>query len=108
MNVGVVFGIEVSGGHAWTRVEVSGELDLCTAPVLHQALARERAAGRPTILDLSDITFVDSAGLVEVMDAITAAQENGWHFGIAAHLSPAVTRTARIAGVLAQLPLVEQ
>jgi anti-sigma B factor antagonist len=102
------FAIELSGGHTWARIAVAGELDLCTAPELREALEREHDAHRPTTVDLSAVTFIDSTGIMTLLNACRDAQENAWDLGIASPLSEAVTRTARVAGVLALLPLVEE
>ena len=50
---------EVRGG--WTVVAVSGELDADTVPVLSDRL--EESTGANVVVDLSDVTYLDSAGL---------------------------------------------
>ena len=46
-------------------VRVKGELDLSTAPALRTELKRLIAEGaRHLLLDLKDVTFIDSSGLV--------------------------------------------
>ncbi|WP_051450669.1 STAS domain-containing protein [Actinospica robiniae] len=41
---------------------VSGEVDLSTAPRLQEAIARAAEPGRPLVLDLTGVEFLDSAG----------------------------------------------
>jgi anti-anti-sigma factor len=65
------------------------------------------AAASLRIVDLSEITFLDSTGLTVILRAMQEAQENGWHFGIASDLSPDALRTVRVAGALPMLPLVD-
>ena len=49
---------------AVTIVHVAGEIDVYTAPLLREALDRQVAAGRTDlIVDLEDVTFMDSTGL---------------------------------------------
>jgi anti-sigma B factor antagonist len=56
-------------GPGVARVNLSGELDLATAPQLQHALT-EAAAGRTAlILDLSELTFMDSTGLHLILSA---------------------------------------
>src|SRR3954470_9406281 len=44
----------------WAVLQVSGELDLVTSPVLRQRVHDEVAEGRPSlVLDLSDVFFCD-------------------------------------------------
>ncbi len=51
---------------------VVGELDLFTAPRLRVALrdAFDHAHGGPVVLDLSKVTFLGSAGLLLLLDAV--------------------------------------
>lgn len=48
-------------------LDVSGELDMATAQQLGQALAD--AAGTKVILDMVDVTFIDSVGLRTLIQA---------------------------------------
>ena len=56
-------------GPGFTRVSVSGELDLATAPELADALAEAPAGAAVVILDLSQLTFIDSTGLHMILAA---------------------------------------
>lgn len=48
----------------WTVLQVSGELDLVTSPVLRQRVHDAVADGRHSlVLDLSDVFFCDSSGV---------------------------------------------
>ncbi|MFF3597988.1 STAS domain-containing protein [Kitasatospora indigofera] len=44
-------------------LRVKGEIDLDTAPSLHRALATAIETHREVVLDLSEVTFMDCAGL---------------------------------------------
>lgn len=90
------------------RVAVSGDLDMVTSPVLQDELSRQMCAERRVLLDLSEVTFMDSSGLDAVLTAVKAAQANGWSFGVAGSLSQSVRRIMEITGVLALLPVVEE
>ena len=57
---------------AEATLELAGELDLVTAPVLRDELARHRARGVRVVLDLSKVIFVDSTGLVLLMETSRA------------------------------------
>jgi len=54
-----LYGIEVREYGAVTMVELRGELDLFTLVDLRETLNRVLASMRPTLLDLSGITFLD-------------------------------------------------
>jgi anti-sigma B factor antagonist len=51
-------------------LHASGELDVAGAPGFRQALAEAVATGRAqVVLDLADVTFLDSAGLAVIFGA---------------------------------------
>lgn len=68
-------------------VHLFGELDLFTAPVLHEAFARLHAVdtdhARSTCttvrLELSGLNFLDCAGLTALLVTITRLADLGWH-----------------------------
>jgi anti-anti-sigma factor len=88
------------------RLELSGELDLATAPQLERALARAKH-GRPAtlVLDLRDLSFLDSCGLRELLGAQRACEEAGCALTLIAG-APA-RRLFELTGVAARLPLAE-
>ena len=46
-----------------------GELDLSTVPELRRVLAPELAEGARVVLDCSELTFIDSSGVMALIDA---------------------------------------
>lgn len=64
------FELRVEPGDEVTVISVSGELDLATVPALRGALlgAVDRRARR-LVLDLSNVTFIDSVGVGAVLHA---------------------------------------
>jgi anti-sigma B factor antagonist len=60
----VAFNVTGNGQGDWAVLQVSGELDLVTSPVLRQRVHDEVAEGRHSlVLDLSDVFFCDSSGV---------------------------------------------
>ena len=58
------FSIDVCEG----RVVVSGELDMASAPAMTEAILRQAAAtGGQAVLDLSEVTFMGSCGITELL-----------------------------------------
>jgi anti-sigma B factor antagonist len=90
------------------RVVVVGELDLATAEKLDDALAAQMARHRHVLLDLSELTFMDSTGVTVLLNAIGAAKLNGWNLGISDALTAPVRRVLHLTGAEAILPLVEE
>ncbi|MEV0976870.1 STAS domain-containing protein [Streptomyces sp. NPDC049915] len=60
----VTFKVTDSEQGAWAVLQVSGELDLVTSPVLRQRVHDVIAEGRHSlVLDLSQVQFCDSSGV---------------------------------------------
>lgn len=60
------------------RIDVGGELDVASAPVLAQAIAGgEQDGASAIVLDLQDLRFMDCAGLTVLVRASAYADESG-------------------------------
>jgi anti-sigma B factor antagonist len=62
----MVVTLKVTGGERgdWAVLQVSGELDLVTSPVMRQHIHGVVAEGRHSlVLDLSEVLFCDSSGV---------------------------------------------
>jgi anti-sigma B factor antagonist len=59
-------------GAAWVRV--AGELDLATSPQLRETLGEAQLDARLVVLDVREITFIDSAGVHVILDAANEAR----------------------------------
>lgn len=74
------------------RIAMAGELDLATAPILTEELAVVEQDGAGVImLDLRDVSFVDSSGLHVFLQAHQRASSNG-HRLILIGASPSIRR----------------
>jgi anti-anti-sigma factor len=58
-------------------VYVAGAVDLATSPRLKQALAEAGLNARLVVLDLREVTFIDSSGVHAIVDAAAKARR-GW------------------------------
>jgi anti-anti-sigma factor len=90
-----------------TRIAPCGELDIATTPELEQALADAAAdAATEIVLDLRELTFMDSSGLRALAQANTRAGESGVDLSI--WRGPRqIERVLEISGLGALLPLVD-
>jgi anti-sigma B factor antagonist len=85
------------------RIEVSGDLDLATAPRFGEAVAAACEHGARLIrLDLSGVTFLDSSGLRAILDASNGIEMAGGHL-VCTGLSGAARRVLELTGVLDSL-----
>lgn len=72
-----VFTAQVESGRGATKIVLSGELDMATAPILEEHLVRVESDGATAILvDLRELTFLDSTGLHAVLAARNRAEAN--------------------------------
>ena len=89
-------------------LNVSGELDLLTAAALEGSLlgAVEDDDAHVT-LDLTDVTFIDSSGLVMLLSLAQRSQENGDWLRIRCGCAAPVRRVIEICGAEGRLPLLQ-
>jgi anti-sigma B factor antagonist len=85
-------------------IRASGELDRSTADRLSSALSAAQADGVTTLLDLSAVSFIDSAGLRVLLRAARAVDAHNWACFIV-RASGVVRRLVAVSGTTAQLPL---
>jgi anti-anti-sigma factor len=80
-----------------------GELDLSTAAQL-----KERLAGNhDTVLDLSDVSFIDSTGIHAIVSTANSARSEAWEFTVR-NPQPAVLRVIKLVGLAEHLGLENQ
>ncbi|MFB7676557.1 STAS domain-containing protein [Kitasatospora purpeofusca] len=66
-----------SQGNETIVVRACGEIDLDTAPSLHRAPAAALESHRKVVLNLSEVTFMDCAGLGALVRARNQADHGG-------------------------------
>ena len=87
---------------AW-RVVARGELDVATADQLATTLDPIMSGGASlVVLDLSDVSFLDSSGLRTIVRCATSLEEGGGRL-IVDGVSPAVSRVLEVPGLLERL-----
>jgi anti-anti-sigma factor len=84
------------------RISARGEIDLSTAHRLREQARREIAAdGEIILLDLSDVSFIDSTGLHAIVDAVDQAPQR-----MRVLPSETALRLFTLTGTIDRLPLV--
>jgi anti-anti-sigma factor len=81
------------------RLTIFGDLDVAGVDAFTSRLAELKAAGRPVRLDLSQLAFIDSAGVQALLVTLTDARSTGWRLEVAPDVSAVVQRAAQITGI---------
>ena len=93
------FGVRVSHHNSHTVLLVRGEIDLATAPQLRTYLHDVVGdADGPILLDLADVTYIDSTGLRAILIANAELDEQDRDLRVA-NASVQVRRLFEICGV---------
>ncbi len=105
------FALATTQVEGFAVVQVSGELDVYTAPALEEALGELVDQGRVAIIvDLTGVTFMDSTGLGLLIKALKWTREKDGALRIVANTEK-VLKVFRVTGldsVLALHPTVEE
>lgn len=88
-------------------VHVTGEVEALTAGRLGAAVTGSLADGRPVVLDLTDVRFLDSAGLSTLLRVTQESEDRGEPLRIAVDQNRPVVRPIQITGLEHRLALYE-
>ena len=103
---GWLFRCEVVRDGESARVRAVGELDLDAAPALAAEIAQLRQAGCPrVIIDLRELSFLDSCGLRLLLDCYAEAREDSHTIALIPG-PPAVQRVFELTGTTEHLPFI--
>jgi anti-anti-sigma factor len=81
------------------RLRISGELDVAVVDRVHDHIASLARPGEVVVLDLSELTFIDSSGLNVLVTALKQAQRDGWELRIERRMTRAVERVITMMGL---------
>jgi anti-sigma B factor antagonist len=83
------FTARIEPGRSATTIALGGELDMATAPLLEERLVRAESDGPKAILiDLRELTFMDSTGLHAFVSARNRAETNGRQLHLIGAIAP--------------------
>ncbi|WP_243753974.1 anti-sigma factor antagonist [Labedaea rhizosphaerae] len=82
-------------------VAAEGEVDLNTAPALNAAIARgiDQAGEGPCVVDLTGVSFLDSAGLTALLHATVYAEAHHRRLPIVVDSNRPVIRPIQVTGL---------
>jgi anti-anti-sigma factor len=101
------FSVTVARGVEQTMISVSGEVDIATVGEFVSA-ARAQLAEGPVLLDLHDVSFMDSSGLRALIGLLRECEQEGWTLFIGRDLHRNVRQLLEMTGMLGALPVQEQ
>ena len=85
-------------------VTAAGEIDIATGAGLRERLSELAASGRPLVVELDQVSFIDSAGLGALAGAAKRAAAHGASLHVAC-ARPQVRQLFRLTGLDRQIPL---
>ncbi len=96
--------IEVRHEQGYAIVAAAGEIDISTATGLRERLFELAASGRPLVVDLEQVGFIDSAGLSVLVGTANRADAHGGSLH-AACARPKIRKLFRLTGLDCRIPL---
>ena len=80
------------------RLMLIGELDVAVIEHLSTRLRELRKGGYPVRLDLSQLQFIDSSGIQELIGEVADARREGWSLEVDGPMTDTVARTVDLVG----------
>lgn len=80
---------------------VGGDIDIASGPVLDAAILEREPSHPEVILDLGDVSFIDSSGLRSLLSAASRARDRKGRV-VLRNVGPEVTRLLEITGTTEQ------
>ena len=97
------FGLRDNAQHDCHTLSLVGELDLVTAPELQTTINRLCKDGaREIVLDLHELTFIDSTGLRTILAASQVCERHGCDFSLI-RVQPPAQRLFELTGLVGRL-----
>jgi anti-anti-sigma factor len=85
---------------------LAGELDLATVAELEARAEQLCAEGRELVLDMSELAFIDSTGLLAILKTRELCAERSCGFYLTAG-PPTVQRLFEVTGLVDRLPFID-
>ena len=71
-------------------LELSGEIDLHYSPELREQILKSLKGGRPLLIDMSDVSYIDSSGIASLVEGFQTAKSAKLAYGLLSISSPAL------------------
>lgn len=101
MSEALTIGVRTERGYA--IVTAAGEIDIATVTGLRQRLFELAATGGPLVIDLDQVSFIDSAGLSALVGTANRAAAYGSSLRVVC-ASPKIRKLFRLTGLDRRMP----
>ena len=88
-------------------MEVAGEMDMTTAPELSQAIERTPDGTELVVIDLSEVSFLDSSGLNALVQARRALDARGIAMTVVVRPESAIRQVFEITHLTEPLTVID-
>ena len=102
--MGKALTIRVRRDRGYGIVAVTGEIDIATVTRLRERLFELAASGRTLVVDLDQVSFIDSAGLAALVGAARRAAAHGASLQVVC-ARPRIRQLFRLMGLDSQVTL---
>jgi len=102
--MGEALTIEVRHEQGCAILSAAGEIDISTVRPLRDCLFEVAASGVPLVVDLEQVSFIDSVGLATLVGAAKRAAAHGGSLQVACAL-PKIRQLVRLTGLDCRIPL---
>jgi anti-sigma B factor antagonist len=75
---------------------LSGDVDLQNSPALKKELLEAIGAGKPVVVEMAQVSYIDSSGVASLVEAYQTARKKDTHFALV-NLSPQSLRVLQLA-----------
>jgi anti-anti-sigma factor len=96
--------IAVRHEQGYVIVTAAGEIDISTVARLRETLFDLAASGRPLVVDLDQVTFIDSSGLAALVGTAKRAEAHGGSLHVACG-RPRIRQLFDLTGLDRRIPL---
>ena len=102
--MGEALTIEVRHEQGCAILTVAGEIDISTVTPMRDRLFEVAASGAPLVVDLEQVSFIDSVGLTVLVGAAKRVAMHGGTLQVACAL-PKIRQLVRLTGLDCRIPL---
>lgn len=90
----------------FTVVALGGEVDMHYSPKARKQILRALKDGRPLLVDLTEVEYIDSSGVASLVEGLQVAREGQLEFALVG-VSEAAMRVLKLARLEQVFPIYE-